>query len=173
MIQFVEFNGRSRAAFIMALLLSIAASCTRIEIVPRPVTESGAITFAPSIVTRGWTSISPASDSTTGTGSVPAVSSGYSLAELRDEQGRQRLYLHTFARTGGSNCMAGSNGTHLPGTRGAVVDKDNFGTEYGSFGVTAYAYRGKWADGGARTLYISDKQASGKNGTYDFNPSVF
>ena len=114
MIQFVDLNGRSRAAFIMALLLSFAASCTRIEIVPRPVTENGTITFAPSIVTRGWTSISPASDSTTGTGSVSAVSSGYSLAELRDAQGRQRLYLHTFARTGGSNCMAGSNGTHLP-----------------------------------------------------------
>lgn len=35
MIQFVELNGRFRAAFIMTLLLSGAASCVRMEIVPR------------------------------------------------------------------------------------------------------------------------------------------
>lgn len=54
-----------------------------------------------------------------------------------------------------------------------MLDNNNFADACGSFGVTAYAYRGKWADGGGRTLYISDKQASGKNGTYDFSPSVF
>ncbi|HIT46336.1 MAG TPA: hypothetical protein IAC35_00590 [Candidatus Cryptobacteroides merdipullorum] len=63
MIQFVEFNGRFRAAVIMALLLSGAASCARIEIVPRQEPESGAIVFAPKVETGSWFSISPASAS--------------------------------------------------------------------------------------------------------------
>lgn len=32
--------------------------------------------------------------------------------------------------------------------------------------MTAYAYRGKWADGGDRSIYISDKQTVRNNGTY-------
>ena len=39
--------------------------------------------------------------------------------------------------------------------------------------MTAYAYRGKWADGGDRSLYIGDKQTVKNNGTYDFSPTVF
>ena len=61
----------------------------------------------------------------------------------------------------------------LPETRGAVVDNNNFADACGSFGVTAYAYRGKWADGGDRSLYIGDKQTVKNIGTYDFSPSVF
>lgn len=63
MIQFVELNGRSRAAFIMALLLSGAASCARMEIVPRQEPEAGAIVFAPKVETDNWLSVSPASAS--------------------------------------------------------------------------------------------------------------
>ena len=63
MIQFVELNGRFRAAFIMALVLSVSASCTRIEIVPRPEPESGAIVFNPKVKTDSWLSVSPASAS--------------------------------------------------------------------------------------------------------------
>ena len=54
-----------------------------------------------------------------------------------------------------------------------MVDNNNFADACGSFGVTAYAYRGKWADGGDRSLYIGDKQTVRNNGTYDFSPSVF
>ena len=54
-----------------------------------------------------------------------------------------------------------------------MVDNNNFADACGSFGVTAYAYRGKWADGGDRSLYIGDKQTVKNNGTYDFSPSVF
>ena len=61
MIQFVELNGRSRAAFIMTLLLSGAASCARMEIVPRQEPEAGAIVFAPKVETDNWLSVSPAS----------------------------------------------------------------------------------------------------------------
>ena len=61
MIQFVELNGRFRAAFIMTLLLSGAASCVRMEIVPRQEPEAGAIVFAPKVETDNWLSVSPAS----------------------------------------------------------------------------------------------------------------
>ena len=54
-----------------------------------------------------------------------------------------------------------------------MVDNNDFADACGSFGVTAYAYRGKWADGGDRSIYISDKQTVRNNGTYDFSPSVF
>ena len=91
----------------------------------------------------------------------------YSLSELRDAQGRQRLYLHAFYHA------ADESAPPLPETRGAVVDNNNFADACGSFGVTAYAYRGKWADGGDRSLYIGDKQTVRNNGTYDFSPSVF
>ena len=47
-----------------------------------------------------------------------------------------------------------------------MVDNNNFADACGSFGVTAYAYRGKWADGGDRSLYIGDKQTVRNNGTY-------
>lgn len=63
MIQFVELNGRSRAAFTMALLLSGAASCARMEIVPRQEPEACAIVFAPKVETDSWFSVSPASAS--------------------------------------------------------------------------------------------------------------
>lgn len=161
MMHYIKLYGRFRAAFIMALVLSVSASCTRIEIVPRPEPESGAIIFNPKVKTDSWLSVSPASAKS---GAVPPE---YSLCELRDAQGRRRLYLHSFSG------VADASASPLPGTRGTAVNNNNFDDVYGSFGVTAYAYRGKWADGGGRTLYISDKQASGKNGTYDFNPSVF
>ena len=61
MIQFVELNGRFRAAFIMTLLLSGAASCVRMEIVPRQEPEAGAIVFNPKVKTDSWLSVSPAS----------------------------------------------------------------------------------------------------------------
>ena len=161
MIQFVELNGRFRAAFIMTLLLSGAASCVRMEIVPRQETEAGAIVFAPKVETDNWLSVSPASASSV------AAPPEYSLSELRDAQGRQRLYLHAFYHA------AGESASPHPETRGAVLDNNNFADACGSFGVTAYAYRGKWADGGDRSIYISDKQTVRNNGTYDFNPSVF
>ena len=47
----------------MALLLSGAASCARMEIVPRQEPEAGAIVFAPKVETDNWFSISPASAS--------------------------------------------------------------------------------------------------------------
>ena len=47
-----------------------------------------------------------------------------------------------------------------------MVDNNNFADACGSFGVTAYAYRGKWADGGDRSLYIGDKHTVRNNGTY-------
>ena len=61
MIQFVELNGRFRAAFIMTLLLSGAAPCVRMEIVPRQEPEAGAIVFAPKVETDNWLSVSPCS----------------------------------------------------------------------------------------------------------------
>ena len=154
MIQFVELNGRFRAAFIMTLLLSGAASCVRMEIVPRQEPEAGAIVFAPKVETDNWLSVSPASASSV------AAPPEYSLSELRDAQGRQRLYLHAFYHA------ADESAPPLPETRGAVVDNNNFADACGSFGVTAYAYRGKWADGGDRSIYISDKQTVRNNGTY-------
>ena len=161
MIQFVELNGRFRAAFIMALLLSGATSCARIEIVPRQEPEAGTIAFAPKVETDSWFSVSPASAKS---GAAPLE---YSLNELRDAQGRQQLYLHAFYHA------ADESASPLPETRGAVVDNNNFADACGSFGVTAYAYRGKWADGGDRSLYIGDKQTVRNNGAYDFSPSVF
>lgn len=53
------------------------------------------------------------------------------------------------------------------------MNNNNFDDVYGSFGVTAYAYRGKWADGREKSVYIDDKEAVGENGAYDFSPSVF
>lgn len=61
MMHYIKLYGRSRAAFIMALVLSVSASCTRIEIVPRPEPESGAIVFNPKVKTDSWLSVSPAS----------------------------------------------------------------------------------------------------------------
>ena len=145
----------------MTLLLSGAASCARMEIVPRQEPEAGAIVFAPKVETDNWLSVSPASASSV------AAPPEYSLSELRDAQGRQRLYLHAFYHA------AGESASPLPETRGAVLDNNNFADACGSFGVTAYAYRGKWADGGDRSIYISDKQTVRNNGTYDFSPSVF
>ena len=61
MMHYIKLYGRFRAAFIMALVLSVSASCTRIEIVPRPEPESGAIIFNPKVKTDSWLSVSPAS----------------------------------------------------------------------------------------------------------------
>lgn len=47
----------------MALLLSGAASCVRMEIVPRQEPEACAIVFAPKVETDSWFSVSPASAS--------------------------------------------------------------------------------------------------------------
>ena len=93
--------------------------------------------------------------------------SRHSVTELHNTQGGKSLYLHTTE----TDSIAAPDTARIA-TRGAIVTTDNFATEYGGFGVLAYAYQGEWSETQAPN-YIDNEKATASGGTYGFNPPYF
>ena len=146
------------------LMLSLAASCTDDELL-RHDTPTDGMAFAPSIDNRGWTA-----GNSTRTRNLAGTGSRHCVEELRDENGRQRLYLHTTETD--SIAAPDVPDTARIATRGAIVTTEGFTKAYGSFGVLAYAYHGEW-DGTQTPNYIYNEKVTASGGTYGFSPSRF
>ena len=146
------------------LMLSLAASCTDDELLRHDIPTDG-MAFAPSINNRGWTA-----GNSTRTRNQAGTGSRHCVEELRDKNGRQRLYLHTTETD--SIAAPDVPDTARIATRGAIVTTEGFATAYGSFGVLAYAYHGEW-DGTQTPNYIYNEKATASGGTYGFSPSRF
>ena len=146
------------------LMLSVAASCTDDELL-RHDTPTDGMAFAPSIDNRGWTA-----GNSTRTRNLAGTASRHCVEELRDENGSQRLYLHTMETD--SIAAPDVPDTARIATRGAIVTTEGFATAYSSFGVLAYAYHGEW-DGTQTPNYIYNEKATASGGTYGFSPSRF